>query len=186
MLVKAALDGSHETATDIVCLNAGAAIYVAGLCADLKAGVAMAQDAIGSGLAKEKLKDFAIFYPELKGDGVSNILDTIVERKLVEVSERFSERKILLPSGTAVSKSPRPFKQALMDKYTGEQSAIIAEIKKASPSKGVIREDFDPSWIAAQYEPLVQPVSRSLTDVDFFQGNDAYLQQAKQACSYRC
>jgi anthranilate phosphoribosyltransferase len=65
-IVQAALDGSHETATDIVCLNAGAAIYVAGLCADLKAGVAMAQDAVGSGLAKAKLKDFCDFTQNLK------------------------------------------------------------------------------------------------------------------------
>ena len=65
-LVKSALEGSHNTAMDIVCLNAGAAIYVGGLCADLKAGVAMAQDAIGSGLANEKLKDFCDFTQNLK------------------------------------------------------------------------------------------------------------------------
>lgn len=65
-LVKHALAGSHEGARDIVCLNAGAAIYVAGLCADLKAGVEMAQDAIGSGLARQKLKEFVDFTRQLQ------------------------------------------------------------------------------------------------------------------------
>lgn len=65
-LVSAALDGSHGAASDIVCLNAGAAIYVAGLCDQLKAGVEMAQDAIGSGLAREKLKEFVDFTQQMK------------------------------------------------------------------------------------------------------------------------
>lgn len=65
-LVQSALNGNHDGARNIVCLNAGAAIYLAGLCSDLKAGVAMAEDAIGSGLAKEKLKDFADFTQQIK------------------------------------------------------------------------------------------------------------------------
>ncbi len=65
-LVKGALDGSHESAADIVSANAGAAIYVAGLCSDLKAGVEMAQDAIGSGLAKEKMREFVDFTQQIK------------------------------------------------------------------------------------------------------------------------
>lgn len=65
-LVRGALDGSHDAATDIVSVNAGAAIYVAGLCGDLKSGVTMAQDAVGSGLAKEKLRDFVDFTQQIK------------------------------------------------------------------------------------------------------------------------
>lgn len=65
-LVKGALDGSHEVAANIVSLNAGAAIYVAGLCKDLKSGVQMAQDAIGSGLAKEKMKEFVEFTKQIQ------------------------------------------------------------------------------------------------------------------------
>jgi anthranilate phosphoribosyltransferase len=61
VLVELALNGKHEAATDIVALNAGAAIYVSGLCSSLTAGVEMAQDAIGGGLATEKMKDFVDF-----------------------------------------------------------------------------------------------------------------------------
>ncbi len=64
-LVQKALTGEHEAASNIVCLNAGAAIYVAGLCDNLKSGVEMAQDAVGSGLASEKLKDFVDFTRQL-------------------------------------------------------------------------------------------------------------------------
>ena len=65
-LLNAALRGEHEAAMDIVSLNAGAAIYVSGQCANLKLGVQMAQDAIGSGLAREKLRDFVDFTQNLK------------------------------------------------------------------------------------------------------------------------
>ena len=65
MLVEAALAGKNPAATDIVALNAGAAIYVAGLCSDLGAGVEMARDAIGGGMALEKLKDFVDFTQQL-------------------------------------------------------------------------------------------------------------------------
>ena len=65
VLVEAALAGKNPAATDIVALNAGAAIYVAGLCSDLGAGVEMARDAIGGGMALEKLKDFVDFTQQL-------------------------------------------------------------------------------------------------------------------------
>ena len=64
-LVRAALDGSVESASDMVALNAGAAIYVSGIAPDMKSGVAMAQDAIGTGLASEKMKEFVSFTRQL-------------------------------------------------------------------------------------------------------------------------
>jgi anthranilate phosphoribosyltransferase len=69
VLVEAALAGKHPAATDIVALNAGAAIYVAGLCNNLGAGVEMARDAIGGGMALEKLKDFVDFTQQLADHG---------------------------------------------------------------------------------------------------------------------
>ena len=68
-MVKAALSGKFEAASDMVALNAGAAIYVSGQAIDLESGVRMAQDAIGSGLATEKLKEFVDFTVQL-GDAV--------------------------------------------------------------------------------------------------------------------
>jgi indole-3-glycerol phosphate synthase len=77
----------------------------------------------------------------------------------------------------------RGFARALQERVAQKQAAVIAEVKKASPSKGVLRENFVPAEIAKSYEAGGAACLSVLTDIDFFQGADEYLQQARAACS---
>ncbi len=105
------------------------------------------------------------------------ILDTIVARKRLEVAE-LKAKGIHLPEAFADMQPdpPRGFRRALLD-YPGV--AIIAEVKKASPSKGVICQDFDPVAIAGHYQKSGAQAISVLTDVDFFQGSLLYLMQVR-------
>lgn len=112
------------------------------------------------------------------------VLEKILSRKAEEVAERKtlrsqSELELILPAVDA----PRGFANAMQVAVAAGRSAVIAEVKKASPSKGVIREDFDPAQIARSYELGGACCLSVLTDIDFFQGSDAFMQQARAACS---
>jgi indole-3-glycerol phosphate synthase len=112
------------------------------------------------------------------------VLNRIIDRKFEEVAERSARRSIAqLQAEIASASQPRGFVAAMEAKLAAGQSAVIAEIKKASPSKGVIREDFHPAEIARSYEHGGAACLSVLTDADFFQGSEAYLQQAREACS---
>lgn len=102
------------------------------------------------------------------------ILDTIVEQKRLEVAEL--KARGFEQVGEKVE-APRGFKQALVD-FPGV--ALIAEAKKASPSKGIIRPDFDPALIARGYEDGGVQAMSVLTDVNFFQGDLSYIRQVRQ------
>lgn len=89
-----------------------------------------------------------------------------------------SELTALLPSVSP----PRGFQQALISRINGSETGLIAEIKKASPSRGLIREDFDPATIATAYAKAGATCLSVLTDIPYFQGADHYLQEARNAC----
>ncbi len=112
------------------------------------------------------------------------ILKNILQRKLEEVAERKQQRSIAnLEQLINRVDEPRGFTRALASQIQRKRPAVIAEIKKASPSKGLLREDFHPEKIAQSYADHGATCLSVLTDVDFFQGSDEYLQQARSACS---
>ena len=114
---------------------------------------------------------------------VSTILHKILARKREEVAERRPRNSLAsLEQRIAEQTAVRGFAAAIAARVAAGQAAVIAEVKKASPSKGVIREDFRPAQIAASYQRGGAACLSVLTDVDFFQGSDAYLQQARAAC----
>lgn len=113
-----------------------------------------------------------------------DILKKILRRKVEEIAERSGKTPLrVLDQQAQAAGPPRSFTEALQSKVAAGQAAVIAEIKKASPSRGVLRNDFDPAGIAASYARGGAACLSVLTDVDFFQGADEYLQQARAACS---
>lgn len=111
------------------------------------------------------------------------ILKKIIDRKWEEVKERSAQVSINeLQKQVKDADGVRGFRKALEAKIAAGDPAVISEIKKASPSKGVIREHFVPAEIAASYEAAGAACLSVLTDVDYFQGADEYLKQARGAC----
>ncbi|WP_297834362.1 indole-3-glycerol phosphate synthase TrpC [Thermomonas sp.] len=113
-----------------------------------------------------------------------DVLQRILARKREEVAERQARMPLAeLRARMAEAPPPRGFADAIATKIAIGQAGVIAEVKKASPSQGVIRADFDPADIARSYASAGAACLSVLTDVDFFQGSDAYLQQARAACA---
>jgi indole-3-glycerol phosphate synthase len=113
-----------------------------------------------------------------------DILARILDRKREEIAERMLRTSLEdLRGFIDAAPAVRPFLAALEARIEGGRSAVIAEIKKASPSRGVLREDFDPTSIARSYEAGGAVCLSVLTDRDFFQGADAHLEDARAACS---
>lgn len=115
---------------------------------------------------------------------MTDILQRILTRKSEEVAER-SARLPLAELSARVADLPetRGFAAAIEGKIEAGLPAVIAEVKRASPSKGVIRPDFHPAAIARSYELGGAACLSVLTDKDFFQGSEDFLQQARDACS---
>ncbi len=121
---------------------------------------------------------------EFVKSNIPDILKKIIARKIEEIAER--KQGCALPEmrqRAEAADGVRGFADAIKVKIASGHSAVIAEIKKASPSKGVMRENFHPADIAASYEKAGAACISVLTDADFFQGSEEYFQQARAACS---
>ena len=115
---------------------------------------------------------------------MSDILNKIVAVKHEEIAAARVKRDLVSLRRDAEARTDvRDFAGALRTKIAAGHAAVIAEVKKASPSKGVLREHFVPAEIAASYEQHGAACLSVLTDVQFFQGATAYLEQARAACA---
>ena len=113
-----------------------------------------------------------------------DILQRILAVKAKEVAAAKTQRPLsAMRIAAAAMPEPRDFAGALRAKVAVGEAAVIAEIKKASPSRGVLREDFDPAAIAASYAGHGAACLSVLTDQQFFQGSADYLRSARAACS---
>ena len=114
---------------------------------------------------------------------MSDILNQIVAVKRAEVAQALARKSLAAMRADAESRVlTRNFEAALRGKVAAGRSAVIAEIKKASPSKGVLREDFEPADIAQSYAEHGAACLSVLTDRQFFQGSVDFLKQARASC----
>lgn len=115
--------------------------------------------------------------------GTPTVLQRILDRKHQEVAERRRAVSFSHLEQRANAQEPaRDFVNAIAERIAAGDPAVIAEVKKASPSQGVIRANFDPAAIAKSYQTGGATCLSVLTDIDFFQGADTYLQTARAAC----
>jgi len=116
--------------------------------------------------------------------GPPDILRTILNRKAEEIAER-TQRAPLVEQEARAREAPMPrgFLKAIQSRVATGQPAVIAEIKRASPSRGLLRANFHPAEIAQSYERHGATCLSVLTDEGFFQGSDTHLQQARAACA---
>ena len=176
------LENKNKEAVNMICLNAGAAIYVSGIKKSLEESILFAKKIIESGEGLKKYNAIKNSMPERIQ--TPKILEEILENKAKEVSER----KVKIPLEDLVEidymKSlRRKFKQALLLKIEQNKAAVIAEIKRASPSLGDINMNIIPAKVASDFEEMGAACLSVLTDAKYFKGSGAILEMAKKGCN---
>ena len=120
---------------------------------------------------------------------MSDILEKIVATKKIEIAQNLKQLSLANQRDKAQANNqdpalkPRGFIRSIEQKIAIGKAGVITEIKKASPSKGILRENFIPAEIAQSYEKHGAACLSVLTDIDYFQGCNAYLQEARAACN---
>ena len=176
------LENKNKEAVNMISLNAGAAIYVSGIKKSLEESILFAKKIIESGEGLKKYNAIKKSMPERIQ--TPKILEEILENKAKEVSER----KVKIPLEDLVEidymKSlRRNFKQALFLKIEQNKAAVIAEIKRASPSLGDINMNIIPAKVASDFEEMGAACLSVLTDAKYFKGSGAILEMAKKGCN---
>ena len=175
------LENKDETAVNIVSLNAGAAIYISGIKENLKEGIEFAKELIISGKALKKFEDLKKSMPEKLN--TPKILEEILENKAKEVTDRKNKMTVQdLKEITYMYSLKRDFKGALINKISKNKPAVIAEIKRASPSLGELNMNIIPAKVAADFEAMGAACLSVLTDAKYFKGSGAILEMAKKGC----
>ncbi len=186
-----ALGNVEGTPREIVVLNAGAALYAANAVASIVEGIERARAAIASGAAQAQARAVRGGDAEARAtrEGLSAMAERdILQRILATKATEIAAMKQAIPQArmaelAAAALPPRDFAGALHAKIAAGGAAVIAEIKKASPSRGVLRPIFDPPAIAQRYEAGGAACLSVLTDHSYFQGAPEHLRAARAACT---